>query len=193
MSDDLFDELFEDLDDIEVESDMDIEEKTKDMELKKVDTAPLEAYKKGMASVKDAFRLVEEADRLFDFSDTDLNPMQQAYIIGYCVKGTKVGACTLAGVSYSTVKNWLDSSREFKKRLEMTTEMVGDLLEAELIRRAMDGSDKLLLEAIKAHKAEKYAPKKRTEVDVNGSMVHSWADLAKEAAIDVDYEEVDDD
>jgi hypothetical protein len=58
----------------------------------------------------------------------------------------------------------------------------------------MNGSDKLLLEAVKASKPEKYN-KKQSDVNISGTMVHTWADLAKQAAepkvvVDTKYEEV---
>jgi hypothetical protein len=63
--------------------------------------------------------------------------------------------------------------------LQNAVEIVRDSLEEELLRRAMNGSDRLLLEAVKASKPEKYN-KKQADINVNGTMVHTWADLAKQ-------------
>lgn len=125
-----------------------------------------------------AVELTGDAKRLFDFSKTTLSPVQQLYIIAYATRGTKKGACELAGVPFHVVNKWMDN-KEFSDALQNAVDIVRDSLEEELIRRAMNGSDRLLLEAVKASKPEKYN-KKQAEVNVNGTMVHTWADLAKQ-------------
>ena len=44
--------------------------------------------------------LSEDASKLFDFSKTTLSPVQQLYVIAYATRGTKKGACELAGVPF---------------------------------------------------------------------------------------------
>jgi len=125
-----------------------------------------------------AVELTGDAEKLFDFSNTKLSPIQQLYIIGYATKGTKKGACQLAGVPFYVVNKWMDNE-EFSNALQNAVDIVRDSLEEELLRRAMNGSDRLLLEAVKASKPEKYN-KKQSDINVNGTMVHTWADLAKQ-------------
>jgi hypothetical protein len=125
-----------------------------------------------------AVELTGDAEKLFDFSNTKLSPIQQLYIIGYATKGTKKGACQLAGVPFYVVNKWMDNE-EFSNALQNAVEIVRASLEEELLRRAMNGSDRLLLEAVKASKPEKYN-KKQADINVNGTMVHTWADLAKQ-------------
>ena len=144
---------------------------------------------------REDFELARKADRLFDFSETKLSPLQQMFIVAYATKGTKTGACRLAGVTSAKVNKWMDND-EFAQNLQLSVEMVRDTLEQELFRRAMGGSDKLLLEAMKASNPDKYN-KKQADVNIHGTMVHTWADLAKQAAsipldctvIDVEEEE----
>lgn len=138
-------------------------------------------FTKEPVDIRESVELVKDADRLFDFTDTTLTPVQQMYIIGYAVRGTKKGACQLAGVTYSVVSRWLKND-EFTGALQDAVELVKDSLEEELIRRAMNGSDRLLIEAIKAANPEKYQPKTQNDININGQVVHSWADLAKQAA-----------
>src|SRR5574343_1062506 len=107
--------------------------------------------------IREDLKLVKDAKKLFDFSDTKLSPLQQMYIIAYATKGTKKGACELSGVTYSVVNKWMKDD-EFSQALQNAVGLVQDSLEEELIRGAMNGSDKLLVEAIKAHKPEKYQP-----------------------------------
>ena len=139
--------------------------------------------------------LARDAGRLFDFKGTKLSPLQQMYIIGYASKGTKKGACELSGVTISTVNKWMEDE-EFTEALQNAVDLVRDSLEEELLTRAMHGSDKLRLEAVKAVKPDKYN-KKMSDISVSGTMVHTWADLAKQAAdsgklIEVVDVEVDD-
>ncbi len=146
---------------------------------------------------KDEVELTVGADRLFDFSKTKLSPIQQMYIIGFATRGTKKGACQLAGVTFGVVNKWMES-KEFSGALQNAVEIARDALEEELLRRAMNGSDKLLLEAVKASKPDKYN-KKQSDVNINGTMVHTWADLAKQAVaekaviVDSEYREVESD
>ncbi len=146
--------------------------------------------------LREGVRLVEDAKKLFDFTETKLSPVQQMYIISYATKGTKKGACELSGVSYAVVSRWLENE-EFVQALQNAVGLVQDSLEEELIRRAMNGSDKLLVEAIKAHKPEKYQPRTSADINIHGEVVHTWAELAKQAkeelgeVKDVEFEEVE--
>lgn len=145
--------------------------------------------------VRKGLTFLEDAKALFDFDSEKLNPVQQLYIIAYAAKGTKTGACELVGVRYHHVKQWLENEH-FREALQSATEMVQDVLEGELFRRAMNGSDRLLLAAIKAHKPERYAVKPVADVRVTGQVVHSWAELAriaKDEVKDVEYEDVEED
>lgn len=148
--------------------------------------------------VSEGLRLVDEPEKLFAFKeDSTLNAVQKMYIIAYATKGTKKGACEIAGISYGVVKKWLENE-EFSEALEDAVSITHDSLEEEMLKRAMNGSDKLLLEALKAMKPEKYQTRSQQNVNVKGEVVHTWADLAQEAAKeagemieDVEYEEAE--
>ena len=169
MSDDIF---FEIDDDFEDEGFVEIKSAPTPVSIGGIST-PVEPI-----DYRGAVELTGDARRLFDFSKTTLSPVQQLYIIAYATRGTKKGACELAGVPFHVVNKWLDNE-EFSAALQNAVEIVRDSLEEELIRRAMGGSDRLLLEAVKASKPEKYN-KKQADINVNGTMVHTWADLAKQ-------------
>lgn len=136
--------------------------------------------------------------KLFDFEGTKLSPLQKVYIMAFAAKGTKTGACRVSGIPIARVEKWSEDE-EFCRVLSGAVDVMRDTLEEELIRRAMAGSDKLLLEAVRASHPEKYN-RRQTDVNVNAHMVHTWADLAKEATvatpkevIEASYEKVDDD
>lgn len=148
------------------------------------ETLPMTSLTSGVSPtsafpLKSAYELTPDADKLFDFSDTSLDVVQQMFIIGYALKGTKKGACAVAGVTYSTCNKWFDND-EFNRALSNAVDIVRDSLEEELLKRALQGSDKLLLEALKAHNPEKYN-KKQAEVNIHADVVHTWAELAKQA------------
>ena len=189
------------MDDIELEIE-DVDDD--DLPVGKVGTLPLTPIASPGSSlvtvpppydVREDLKLVKDAKKLFDFTDTKLSPLQQMYIIAYATKGTKKGACELSGVTYSVVNKWMKDD-EFNQALQNAVGLVQDSLEEELIRRAMNGSDKLLVEAIKAHKPEKYQPRTSSDINIHGEVVHTWADIAKQAAVElgeikeVDFEEV---
>jgi len=151
--------------------------------------------------LREGMELVADAGKLFDFTGSDLTPQQQMYIIQFATRGTKTAAAKAAGVPYSVVQKW-NEDPEFRACLNEALEMVTDTLEEELFRRAMTGSDTLMKEAMKAYKPERYARKETKDINVSGNVVHTWADLASEAAktlkapavnvIDADFEEVAD-
>ena len=154
---------------------------------KTLPSLPLEKPKSVLAEFTSApydfkgdVEVTKRADKLFDFTESTLTPVQKMYIIGYATRGTRKGGCELAGISYGIVTMWLDNP-EFVSALNSSVELVSDSLEEELLRRAMNGSDRLLLEAVKASKSDKYN-RKQTDVNINGNVVHTWADLAKQAA-----------
>jgi len=130
--------------------------------------------------MRSAVELVEAPEKLFDFTTTKLNAQQQMYIMQYAVRGTKLGACQSAGVNYTTVSKW-NEDEEFVTALSNAVEMSRDALEEELIRRAMNGSDRLMVEAIRASKPEKYGKRDTKDVNINGTVVHTWSDLAMQA------------
>ena len=153
------------------------------------ETLPMETLKapSGMTfaspfDLREGLELTEGAEGLFDFADTKLTPTQQMYIISYAVRGTKTGACKMAGVPYSAVDKWMKIDA-FTNALQNAVQITGDMLEEELMKRAMEGSDKLLLEALKALRPEKFQKKTSADLNISGSVVHTWADLAKQAGM----------
>lgn len=176
---------------------LDVEEG--DMPSGKVKRLPMVSVSEGvslpispMYDIKEGLEFItaDDGNILFDFSKSSLNPVQQLAIIGYAMKGTKTGASKTAGVPYKLIEKWLENP-EFKEHLDTAMALVKDTLEEELFRRAMNGSDKLLLSAIKALKPETYEPKTQ-EMNINANVVHSWADLAKQAIEARDVIEIDD-
>ena len=152
----------------------------------------LEEYEGTDLRGEDYQGLIKDASPLFDFSSTNLNPLQQMYIVQFALKGTKTGAARASGVSYGTVTSWLENDYEFSSHLEMVTNMITEALEEELFKRALDGSDKLLLEALRS-RDKRYQSKK--DVNVRGGIehTHSWTDLLKttKGYIDAEGEIID--
>jgi len=178
-----------DFDEILVDDTFDVDDDEEELEfkpLKPLPVAPVGAMSMGAPyPMRSALELVSNPSPLFDFSKTKLSPQQQMYIMQYAVKGTKMGACTGAGVPYLVATKWNDDP-EFCSALAEAMAMAQDALEEELIRRAMNGSDKLMIEAIRASKPEKYARKDTKDVNIHGTVVHTWSELASQAKIMLD-------
>jgi len=134
-------------------------------------------HKPVVAVELEKFRPPVKIKKLFDFGATSLSAIQQAYIMAYAMRGTKRGACELADVTARQVAEW-GRSEEFNEWLAVSVGVVADTLEDELIKRAMEGSDKLLVKAVEAHKPDKYSPRQ----NISQHIVHSWADLARIAS-----------
>lgn len=172
---DELDELIMDLDDIP----LDVVDEPR---LELIDMMEGKAITLPMHDLRKMVTLAKDADKLFDFTSSGLTPTQQMYIIAYATRGTKSSALKVAGVPYSVVSKW-EQDKVFNEYFNMAMEATKDALEEEMLRRAMNGSDKLLIEAMKAMRPDKYN-RRMSEVSVNAHVVHSWAELAK-AAIDV--------
>ena len=67
---------------------------------------------------------------------------------------------------------------EFAIALQDAIDIVTDTLESELLKRAMEGSDKLLIKAIEARKPD-YSPRQ----NINANVALSWADLARQVSV----------
>lgn len=103
------------------------------------------------------------------------DPVRQAVFCDALRRSPIVGAaCRAAGISVATAYRMRKRAPAFAAAWdEALVESVDDI-EGELIRRAMDGSDRLLLEANRAYRPELYSPK----VDVNvGGQVEFVVDL----------------
>lgn len=184
-----------DFEELEVELDLDTPDTTRSTE--GLPLTPVRSMPRMPATsfnVREALELIDEPHELFDFSDTNLSPTQQMYIISYAVRGTRAGASRLAGVPYKVVDEWM-KDEEFRVALQNAVDIARDSLEEELLRRAMNGSDRLLLEAVRAAKPERYQKKTTSEHKITGEVVHSWAELAREASkvIEIEGGTVDED
>jgi hypothetical protein len=125
--------------------------------------------------------------------DTSLTPVQQLAIMAFAARGTVRSACDIAGCTPREFKEWQNSDKEFITELSLAMGCVADTLEQEAIKRAMDGSDKLMLKMLEGWRPERYAPKTVANLNVSGSVVHSWQELALQAekAVDVEYKEAE--
>ena len=181
-----------DFDEILVDDTFDIGEDDDELEFKPLKplptVVPVAPSMSAPYPMRSALELVANPNPLFDFSKTKLSPQQQMYIMQYAVKGTKMGACTGAGVPYLVATKWNDDP-EFCSALAEAMAMAQDALEEELLRRAMNGSDKLMIEAIRASKPEKYARKESKDVNIHGTVVHTWSELASQAKTMLDAPE----
>jgi len=74
------------------------------------------------------------------------NPRQRAYLRAYCKTLNHGRAAKAAGVHRLTHYRWLREDERYKEQFSKALKIVGDKLEEEAMRRAKDGTRKLVLE-----------------------------------------------
>lgn len=121
-----------------------------------------------------------------------LSEKQVIFLRYFLATGTVTGACKGSGTTVIEFNKWTKDkpeNKEFKASLDMAMNSVIDTLEQEGIKRALAGSDKLLIKFLEAYKANKFAPRSNvvhTGTGENGEIqveVKSWAELAQKAAV----------
>ena len=81
---------------------------------------------------------------------------EKAYLIALAKCGNVTQAAEIAGISRATVRERYDTSPEFRKACDDAIDQGIDILEAEARRRALAGSDLLLIFLLKANRPDKY-------------------------------------
>jgi len=79
-----------------------------------------------------------------------------AFLAAFAEAGSVATACRAAGINRSTVYRERQRDEQFAVAWADTEEGVTDMLEAEALRRAMDGSDRLLMVLLRARRPEVY-------------------------------------
>ena len=81
---------------------------------------------------------------------------EKAYLIALAQTSNVTLSAQMAGIARATVRERYDTSPEFRKACDDAINQGVDILEAEARRRAMSGSDLLLIFLLKAHRPDKY-------------------------------------
>ena len=121
-----------------------------------------------------------------------VHPKRRAFLAAFRETGNVRLACEVAKVGRSSHYRWLEMHPEYRKAFELAKEEAGDILEAEVFRRAVEGvekpvgwykgqpggyvreySDTLLIFYLKTLRPEKY----RERVEMRGTLAH--IDLTK--------------
>lgn len=88
----------------------------------------------------------------------------------------------LAGVSRSLVYKRSTRSAKFAQKVQDAIEQGTDVLEDEAVRRALAGSDTLLMFLLRARRPEKYRENVRVEHDASREMLDALERATKEVA-----------
>ena len=121
-----------------------------------------------------------------------MSPRQRAFLAAFREVGNVRLACEVAKVGRSTHYRWIGEDLKYRKAVELAKEEAGDILEAEVFRRAVEGvekpigwykgqpggyvreySDTLLIFYLKALRPDKY----RERVKMRGTLAN--IDLTK--------------
>lgn len=95
---------------------------------------------------------------------------QARFLAAYRKVGMLCRACQLAKVNRRTVWDWRNEDPAFLEQFEQANRESIDLLEDEARRRAMKGSDRLMMFILKGANPEKY--RDRHSIEHSGEMKH---------------------
>jgi hypothetical protein len=90
----------------------------------------------------------------------------------YSELGQISAACRGAGVHRTTHYVWLKADPGYKAAFEEAEEKAGDAPEEAARRRALEGSDTLLIFLLKGSKPDKYKERSEQNVILNGGFEH---------------------
>lgn len=98
-------------------------------------------------------------------ADADpLTVQQRAFCAAFAVCGTIRHAAEKSGVGRTSHFTWMQESPAYRNAFAEAYEDAGDNAEFEMRRRGFAGSDRLLLEIVRAHKPEKYRQRVDTRI-----------------------------
>lgn len=106
-------------------------------------------------------------------------PNKRAFLTAYSQTGGIKRSGLAARCAPSCHYYWMDTDPDYVEAFAQAQAMVGDMLEEEAIRRAMEFSDTLLIFALKAHKPDKYREQSKTDVNVTVRLESSISDGMK--------------
>lgn len=95
------------------------------------------------------------------------NALQQRWLTEYCKHGDAERASTSAGVPHLEAMVWIRDDPEFAEAMDQARRVVGLDLEASALQKARsdEGSDRLIIELLKAMMPERYDPAFRDTQD----------------------------
>lgn len=119
----------------------------------------------------------EKPEQTEQTQDEILHAKKRAFLAAYEQCGNITQASKAVGISRQTHYDWMRDDDDYKKAFADAEEAAGDALEAEARKRALAGSDTLLIFLLKGHKPEKY--KERVAADLSGGLNNTTTDLTK--------------
>lgn len=90
------------------------------------------------------------------FTDKIRHIKKKKFLTAYASTGSIEQACKAAGINRCTHYQWKEADPDYVAALEAIPDQVGDMLEDEAIRRALAGSDTLLIFLLKGFKPARY-------------------------------------
>ena len=88
----------------------------------------------------------------------DCTPLQQRWLSSYCLHGDAERASVNSKVQHLEAMVWIRDDAEFADAMDQARRVVGLMLEAVALSKAQsdDGSDRLIIELLKAMMPERY-------------------------------------
>ncbi len=100
--------------------------------------------------------------------DTIAHPKKRAFLAAYSECGEVKQSAELAGISRELHYDWKAQDEDYAVAFAHAAQLAGDALEDEATRRAMRGSDRLLMFLLTGAKPEKYKTRVASEISGPG-------------------------
>ena len=94
-------------------------------------------------------------------------------------------ACKKSGINRTTFYYWLDHDPQFVQDMEVAKKSAVDLLEAEARRRAVKGSDTLLIFLLKGAAPDKYKDRVEQKINADVNIKKEISELSDEELQDI--------
>ena len=82
---------------------------------------------------------------------------KENFLIAFAEKGTVRAAAKAIGVDRCAHDDWMDNDPEYHEAFERAQVDLADLLESIALKRAVEGSERLLVMLLKANRPEKFS------------------------------------
>lgn len=117
--------------------------------------------------------MATEADKLFNEIQ---HPKKRALLIAFCESGNITQSAAAAECERTIHYYWLQEDPAYAKAFEQAEARFADNLEAEARRRAIQGSDTLMIFLLKGAKPDRYADRSKVALggDANSPLKIVW-------------------
>lgn len=162
--------------------------------------------KKRAPCVYDYYKIVERPEDLVeivgrselkpDGTRTRLSAEQDVFLTHYMGCGVVTTALRKSGLTRKRYTQMMQDDALFIESVQGATEAIADTVEQEALKRALTGSDRVLIKMLEALKPKKFGKSSTVQNLIDGQLsvvVGSWAELSSRVAKEVEDVRIDQD